>query len=598
MPWPLFNRPSIQLGSLKSYLESNADWLKVDTEHPYLEIAATLGTELYHLICQNTWISEALYAPLVFPEQRSSCETLAANLAGKTGKEFEKIFSYGKIHTTISDKLQSWTSSLELSKHKIVGFSVCFHQLLASVAAAKLIKKNHPHISIVFGGSSCAGKTGRSLLKVFDCIDFVIQGEGEKSLLQLAEYLSGRRMKPPAGLLSSNEPADNSVAENFQLSSLKSLPTPDYDGYFAELQKHFKSNPIIPILPVEFSRGCWWNRCNFCNLNLQWCGYRFKKTTQVLSEVQKLANKYGCLDFSFTDNMLPPKESLKFFSQTGASSLDLNFFAEIRPTKEDSDINNYYLTCRRGGLSSIQVGIESLSNSLLKKMDKGTSVIDNIAAMRASLEYYIKLEGNLILQFPGSTSSEVDETLANLDYLLPFSPLNVAAFFLGYESPVYASPEKFGISAITNHRNNSRIFPHKTLKKLSLIVQGYRGDLTYQKKIWRPVAAKVKKWQKYHSQRKVSALEKPLLYYRDGKEFLIIRQEIIDGRIFHHRLKGTSRQIYLFCTEIRSDKELTDKFHGISEKEIKNFIEDLQNKRLLFSDKGKNLSLAVHRRGL
>ena len=68
MPWALFNRPSIQLGTLKAFLESKNDQLLVDTSHPYLEVASIIGPELYHWISQNHWVSEALYSPLVWPD--------------------------------------------------------------------------------------------------------------------------------------------------------------------------------------------------------------------------------------------------------------------------------------------------------------------------------------------------------------------------------------------------------------------------------------------------------------------------------------------------------------------------------------------------
>ncbi len=598
MPWPLFNRPSIQLGTLKAYLETRADWLAVDTEHPYLEVASILGTELYHWISRNAWVSESLYGPLVFPEQRNTCETLATNYAHKAGPPINTLFNFNQIHETVESRLENWVNGCDWSQYTIAGFSVCFNQLLASLAAASSIKKKFPHIIIVFGGSSCAAAAGKSILDAFDFVDFVIQGEGEKGLLELCGYITGRSDKLPQNIFSAKSSLHhsnlNDPAVGSQLSSLEALPVPDYDDYFSDQKKWFPAKPFIPVLPVEFSRGCWWNKCTFCNLNLQWCGYRYKRASQMIDEVITLSARYGCLDFTFTDNMIPPQESLHFFTQTSELHTDFNFFAEIRSIGEKKSIDDIFSLYRRGGLSTIQVGIESLSNSLLRRMQKGVSVIENIATMRAAQEHSLALEGNLIIQFPGSTQSEVDETLKNLDYVFSYSPLTSAAFFLGHDSPVYIAPEKFGIKAIVDHANNTKIFPKETLKKLQLIVQDYRGDRTHQKEIWKPVFFKIKKWQEYHEKRKANAQHKPLLYYRDGGEFLLMRQELIDGTVLNHRLRGTSRQIYLFCTQIRTEKELSEKFPTISQQKILTFLADLKKKRLVFSDKNRHLSLAVH----
>ena len=599
MPWPLFNRPSIQLGTLKAFLETNTNWLTVDTTHPYLEVASILGTELYHWISQNAWVSESLYGPLVFPEQRKSSETLATNYAKKAGGKIYKLFNFSAIHEKLEIQLENWADSCDWSKYSIAGFSVCFNQLLASLAAASLIKKKYPQIKIVLGGSSCTAEAGESILKTFNFVDFTIQGEGEKSLFSLCEFIAGRRDNLPQNISSARTAQQDFISSdisvNPQLPSLEALPVPNYDDYFADQKKWLSDEPFIPVLPVEFSRGCWWNKCTFCNLNLQWCEYRYKKASQMVDEVAALSTRHGCLDFTFTDNMIPPQESLHFFSHTGKLQSDFSFFAEIRSVGEKKSIDDIFPLYRRGGLATIQVGIESLSNSLLKRMRKGVSVIENIATMRAAQEHSLALEGNLIIQFPGSTQSEVDETLKNLDYVFSYSPLISASFFLGHDSPIYISPKKYGIKAIINHINNKYIFPKETLEKLQLIVRDYRGDKIYQKKIWKPVFSKIKEWQEYHKKREISALHKPLLCYRDGNDFLLIRQELINGKVLNHRLKGSSRKIYLFCTQIKTDKELFEKFPAISQQKILTFLADLKKKRLIFSDNNRHLSLAVRR---
>ncbi len=599
MPWPLFNRPSIQLGTLKAYLESRTNWLKVDTGHPYLEVASILGTELYHWISQNSWVSESLYSPLVFPEQKESSEKLAMNYVDTADAKTKGLFNFNQIHGKIKKQLENWVNCCDWSQYKIIGFSVCFNQLLASLAAASSIKKKFPHIKIVIGGSSCAAAAGKSILDVFDFIDFVIQGEGENDLLYLCEYISGRRNILPQNVLSAEVPKLQSFnlsdpVDNNQLPALDSLPVPEYNDYFSDQKKWFSDKPFIPVIPVEFSRGCWWNKCTFCNLNLQWCGYRYKKTSQMINEIKTLSTRYGCLDFTFTDNIVPPQESLHFFSQTGELHADFSFFAEIRSVGETKSIDDIFSIYHRGGLSTIQVGIESLSSSLLRRMEKGVSVIENIATMRAAQEHSLELEGNLIIQFPGSTQSEVDETMENLDYVFSYKPLTIATFFLGHDSPVYIYPEKFGIKAIVNHANNRKLFPREILEKLNLIVRDYRGDRLYQRKIWQPVFSKIKEWQNYHKERTKNELHKPPMYYRDGDNFLLIRQELINGTVLNHRLKGTSRKIYLYCTKIRTTKELFEKFPAISQQKILDFLADLEKKRLIFSDEERHLALAVH----
>ncbi len=75
MPWPIFNRPSLQLATLKSAVEEKST-CQVDCFHPYLHIAKAIGIEAYVRIARSGWAGEALFAPLLFPEMKSQAEKL------------------------------------------------------------------------------------------------------------------------------------------------------------------------------------------------------------------------------------------------------------------------------------------------------------------------------------------------------------------------------------------------------------------------------------------------------------------------------------------------------------------------------------------
>ncbi len=589
MPWALFNRPSIQLGALKSFLRQQP-WLEVETFHPYLAVAKKLGTARYHWISRNVWICEALYACLLFPELRQQTDQLISQANGKAPKEAR--FDIDKTVTLLNEELHRWRDQQEWQHFDLIGFSVCFNQLAPSLACAQALKEIAPSATIAFGGSTCAPQVAQSLLNTFADLDYAIIGEGEQPLLGLCEHLAGHGPLPHQALTAGKTSHLQPTAEKCgQIHNLDQLPTPDYDDYFHEMQHHFAATPFIPELPVEFSRGCWWGKCAFCNLNLQWQGYRAKSADRMLTEVKTLTQRYQSLDFTFTDNALPVRASVDFFDRLSKQHRDYRFFGEIRVSQRGEQLAR----CRRGGLRSIQAGFESLSNSLLKRIHKGATVMDNLALMKDAVACGIIADGNLIIEFPGSTDAEVAETMQNLDFALPFTPLNTAAFFLGMGSPVDAAPAHYGIRAITHHPANQKLFPKEILPQLELLIKGYRGDRSKQRHRWRPVARKIKAWQNFHQRRQFSLLEKPPLSYRDGGEFLIIRQEQLDGKVLHHRLKGLSRQIYLFCEEIRTMKELCERFPDQEEKKLLTFLRDLMKKRILFIDEHRFLALAVRR---
>ncbi len=580
MPWAIFYRPSIQLGALAAYLDRQLPELSLDCLHPYLSVAKTIGFKQYKTISGNPWAGEALYSALLFPENKKQAKQLFQRELPELGNCFT-LFT-----TLLEDHFTSWLEHYDFSDCDLLGFSICFSQLIPSLYGAGQIKKRHPGIPVVFGGSTCTPTVGTSLLGVFSQVDYVITGEGEKPLLGLLDHLRHQEDPVPANVLNRTPRAKiKSLPDNQEEKDLNTLPAPRYDHYFHELAELGLS--FIPELPIEFSRGCWWNKCSFCNLNLQWCGYRFKNHAKMTAEIRTLVRRHQCLDFFFADNALPTKEALTFFQYVAEEEIDLRFFAEIRAPKTGKECRIY----KQGGLQTIQVGIEALADPLLQRMHKGTTVMDNIYAMKMAISFGIRLEGNLILEFPGSTEQDVRQTLTVLAAILPYPPLQAATFFLGEGSPVSINPEKFGIRAITRHPNNRLLFPEKTLEKLHLPISGYQGDRMIQRRRWQPVRKSMAAWTAFHDNRTTPS--RPALSLRDGGDFLLLRQERPDQPTLHHRLKGMSRDIYLACDRPVSKKLLLQRFKKIKEAQLTVFIDDLCAKHLMYSNGSHCLALAV-----
>ena len=584
MPWAIFYRPSIQLGALAAYLDRQADDIRVSCRHPYLSAANAIGFDNYRMISNNPWAGEALYSALLFAGNRSRAKKLFCRELPELGNRFEWLTRQ------LEDHCSQWLDEQDFSDCNLLGFSICFSQLAPSLFCAEKIRKLYPALPVVFGGSTCTPGVGAGLLDNFTQVDYLVTGEGEQPLAGLIHHLRGQGPLPANvmgrsldGRIQHNRPGSG---QNCEQRDLNQLPTPDYSHYFQELAALGLS--FIPELPIEFSRGCWWNKCSFCNLNLQWCGYRHKDHHKVHGEVSELVRRYQCLDFFFTDNALPPKEARSFFRLTAADPAELHFFAEIRIPNTVTEYRVY----RQGGLRVVQVGIEALSDRLLQQMGKGTTAIANIHAMKMAAACDIILEGNLILEFPGSTEEDVKQTLDALAAVLPYRPLQAATFFLGDGSPVCNHPKEYGIRAVTNHPNNTLLFPKEILKKLSLPVKGYRGDRVLQRKRWQPVRRAMAAWADFHAGRKNPA--QPALAMRDGGSFLLIRQERPHQPILHHRLKGLSREIYLACEQPTAKKKLLQQFKTVKEAQLTAFINDLCAKHLMYANAGHCLALAVN----
>ncbi|MDL1961911.1 MAG: RiPP maturation radical SAM C-methyltransferase [Deltaproteobacteria bacterium] len=599
-PWSLFSRPSIQLGTLKAYLDMQFPDLKVEAHHFYLKVAETIGYRLYQVISERTWLAETVYAALLFPErleyiEKVFCREASGNpLVRNTGLE-TLAFQVKKVSDT-------FINSTDWGAFGLAGFSICLCQLTSSLYFIRRIKQRFPDLTIVIGGSMFAGESTRNLFQVFPEVDFVVNGEGELPLSRLVRHLRDSQSHeeiPPIPGIVSQKAANNKISVSFnQMEDLSNLPSPDYDDYFDLLKTFSPEKAFFPTLSAEISRGCWWRcpqgaakypGCAFCNLNLQWDGYRSKSPLQVISEIDNLTTKYKTLSAAFMDNLLPIKESEDIFAGLGKLGKDFRLFAEIRATTPRHILEAMQVA----GVHEVQIGIEALSTRLLKKLNKGTTAIQNLEIMKHCEELDIVNVSNLILHFPGSDLADVEETLRNLEFALPFRPLRFVHFWLGLGSPVWQDPHAFGIKAVFNHPNYAAIFPPHVFNSMRFMIQAYRGDLGLQRKIWQPVKKKVRAWKKGYAELNRGPSHTPILSFRDGRDFLIIRQKRIGSGPSTHRLVGTSRAIYLFCQRHRSLKRVLAHFPGIAEDRIVPFLRMMVDKKLMFEENGRYLSLAI-----
>ncbi len=109
-----------------------------------------------------------------------------------------------------------------------------------------------------------------------------------------------------------------------------------------------------------------------------------------------------------------------------------------------------------------------------------------------------------------------------------------------------------------------------------------------------PVARDLDRWQEqYHSLRK-DHFPAPLLGYRDGGDFLLIRRRSENYEMETFRLKGYSRDIYRFCETRRTLEQILHEFPNVSLDKLENFISDMVEKRLMFREGDQVLSLAVN----
>ncbi len=289
------------------------------------------------------------------------------------------------------------------------------------------------------------------------------------------------------------------------------------------------------------------------------------------------------------DNLLPARQAPEIFGRLQALKKDLKLFGEIRATTPLPVLR----AMRAAGVQEVQIGIEALSTLLLGKLNKGTTAIQNLEIMKHCEALGIENRANLICGFPGSDDQDVAETLSTLAFALPFRPPKTVYFWLGTGSPVWQNPKEFGIRAVAKHPRFKALFPPEMARRITFIIQGYRGDQGCRRIRWRPVEKKVREWAAAYAGLHRAPASPPILGYRDGGDFLIIRQRRPKADTQTHRLEKTSRAIYLFCEQSRTLAAISQRFCTPGKYKIAAFLDMMVAKRLMFAEQDRYLSLAV-----
>ena len=614
-PWPLFNRPSIQISALKAYLNQHLRDVHIHAWHLFLSIADSIGYKTYQALSQRTWLAETVYAAILHPERAASIEKLYLQHA-KHEPDLEHL-AFNDLVYKVKSATDTLIKQIKWQKTDLVGFSVSLCQMTASLYIMREIKRINPGVKIVVGGTTFCGPSARDFLEVFSHIDFIVQGEGEIPLLELIRFFNnGKKLDKKQdipGIVSRHSQNEMSTCFS-QVSDLEQLPCPDFKDYFVTLQGFAPEKRFFPTLPIEASRGCWWNRsifqanmdetqtigkhipkngCAFCNLNLQWQGYRTKAPRQVAREIDDLTANHQTLSIAFMDNIVPNSKVRGPFKEIRQLGKDVQLFGEIRANTTLPEL----VRMQRAGLEELQVGIESLSAGLLKKMNKGTRVIQNLEIMKHCEMLGLKSSSNLIIGFPGSDEKDITATLEAIDFAMPFQPLKPVRFWLGLESPVWQSYREFNIKSIGNHPAYGILFPEKMTRGLTFIIQNYRGDMSRQRKAWKPVEKKISQWHEMYAHMHAKAHSKPILSFQDGGTFLIITQRRPKGPSDTHRLVGLSRKIYLLCQTNCSVKQILAAFSDLSTEQLMPFLNMMIDKRLMYGEDDQYLSLAVPANG-
>lgn len=330
----------------------------------------------------------------VFPFGYSS---LAALLI-KAGHEVDILFpgAYGLT-------LQDIAKTVKENKAEVFAIGGLFPYLPVVEKLTAMIKKLRADARVVLGGPMVTHTPELVLRKTG--ADFCIAGEGEIALLELVKCLENNiDYSNIKGIVfrRDNEIVNNGLAE---LMPLEKIPMPNWEKF--PMEYYIYSDWYLPswsrtrqkrVMSWLASRGCPM-KCNFCASG---CAPRYKKISQVISELDEINDRFHPSYIMMVDNFL--MKDRQYSTEFCKGLIKKNFPFKYSMTGRVNIVDSSLLRLfKESGCEIIFYGLECANNEILKKMHKGITVEETLEAIRKTKEAGISPMVSIMFGQPDET---------------------------------------------------------------------------------------------------------------------------------------------------------------------------------------------------
>ncbi|MGE4650845.1 MAG: B12-binding domain-containing radical SAM protein, partial [Myxococcota bacterium] len=243
-----------------------------------------------------------------------------------------------------------------------------------------------------------------------DHIDIVFRGEGEEVLPDLYRCLKeGRDFSHLPNITFKKNGRVISNEQSSKVDKLDTLPLFPY---------HHFDPKVYNLGFVLSSRGCPY-KCTFCS-NRATTGfvYRYRSAEIVLQEVELLYRKFNQKKIVIVDDIFSVNKKMIHAFLAGLRKKDfygkVRFSINARGDNLDEDILQ---SLYDANFRFIYLGFETASENLMKEINKGETVADNVRAARIAKKIGFHVTTSFIFALPGETHQDRMEAVRLADEL-------------------------------------------------------------------------------------------------------------------------------------------------------------------------------------
>ncbi len=321
------------------------------------------------------------------------------------------IFDQFARGTSIEDTLK-WIKSEDPD---ILGFSTITTAgtgITSAEMARRAKQEINPNMKVLFGNYHATFNDTRILNK-YPFIDACIRGEGERTLLEIAEKLEKEQgFEDIRGLTYRNNGKVIRNNDRPLMENIDELPFPDRKLLGNVEYKQEVEGLDIGIgkfTTLSSSRGCAY-KCSFCSSAMFWNKWRPRSPENIIEELSYLEDQGYKNLLWVDDNFTISKKRLMTLSNlVRRERLNLNWMAEGRVNQSSKEL---LTAMKHMGCKIISYGVESGSQRILDWYNKKITLTQVHDAIKSSKKVGIDMIlANFIVGAPIETREEIIQTL-------------------------------------------------------------------------------------------------------------------------------------------------------------------------------------------
>jgi len=364
------------------------------------------------------------------------------------------------LHPTHSGDLWDHLSHFDFSYYAIVALGGVFLNMTDLRYISQKIRNRNQDLFQIVGGQMATVMA--DLVVKNTCVDCVGLYEGEQIILELVQTLQERGdWRKINGLKYKNE--EDKIVETPTRAKLQpnEIPRmPDRESWgFNILRKAFpKGSPGRYSAVVFASRGCPF-LCTFCKPQ-SGKEIRTRAIDDMIFEMKHLKGKWNVQYIRFFDEVfIGSKNKIReLCNRMIEENLEIFWECQTQVRLVDKELIGIM---KDAGCISINYGIESGSDSILKEMKKGITVELAHQAIESTREAGIAPGANFLVGFPSETTETIKQTR---DFMLSLSHVNWVSppeidfvvplpdtelFHTAVEMGVIDDPKKYVVEALS-----------------------------------------------------------------------------------------------------------------------------------------------------